>query len=171
LVLRLLADGRVEVNMGVPRHAPADVPLAADAEALSYRLDVEGVAVAFGAVSMGNPHAVLRVDDVATAPVESLGPRLERHPFFPERANIGFLEVRDPHHGKLRVFERGSGETLACGSGACGAAVVGIEQGVLASPVRIDLPGGSLEIRWAGRGSPVFMIGPAATVFEGDITL
>jgi diaminopimelate epimerase len=171
LVLNLLPDGQVRVDMGVPRHAPAEVPLAEAAEAPVYRLDLDVGTVEFGAVSMGNPHAVLRVENLDQAAVETLGPRLERHPFFPERANIGFLEIVDRHHARLRVFERGSGETLACGSGACGAAVVGIEQGFLDSPARIDLPGGSLDICWEGRGTPVLMTGPATTVFEGEIDL
>jgi diaminopimelate epimerase len=171
LLLRHQPDGTVEVEMGVPRHAPAEIPLRAEAEALSYGVAVDGEPWAFGAVSMGNPHAVLRVEDVAGAPVETLGPLLERHELFPERANIGFMQPLDRHHIKLRVFERGSGETLACGSGACAAAVVGILQGCLESPVRVDLRGGSLRIEWAGRGHPVFMRGPAVSVFEGRIEL
>jgi diaminopimelate epimerase len=171
LILRLRDDGTVTVDMGIPRHAPAEIPLRADREAVRYAVEVDGVRWEFGAVSMGNPHAVLRVDDVDSAPVETLGPRLERHPLFPQRANIGFMQIVDRHHVRLRVFERGSGETLACGSGACGAAVAGIEWGDLDSPVRIDLPGGSLDIRWEGRGGPVLMSGPAVTVFEGEIAL
>jgi diaminopimelate epimerase len=171
LILHLLADGSVTVDMGVPRHAPAEIPLLADRESLRYSVQVDGEAWEFGAVSMGNPHAVLRVDDVDQAPVETLGPRLEGHALFPRRANIGFMQVVDRHHVRLRVFERGSGETLACGSGACAAAVVGIEQGVLETPVRVDLPGGTLGISWQGRGRPVLMSGPAAAVFEGEIDL
>jgi diaminopimelate epimerase len=171
LILRLLDDGTVTVDMGVPRHAPAEIPLRAEAEAPSYPVEIDGAAYEFGAVSMGNPHAVLRVDDVDAAPVPSLGPRLESHPLFPARANIGFLQIIDRHHARLRVFERGSGETLACGSGACGAAVVGIERGWLDSPARIDLPGGSLNISWAGRGNSVLMGGPAVVVFHGEIEL
>jgi diaminopimelate epimerase len=169
LVLHLSADGSVTVDMGVPRHAPAEIPLLADREASRYTVEIEGEPFGFGAVSMGNPHAVLRVDCVDSAPVKALGRRLESHPLFPERANIGFMQILDRHHIKLRVFERGSGETLACGSGACGAVVVGIEQGELDSPVRVDLPGGSLNIRWEGRGRPVWMTGPAVAVFEGEI--
>ena len=169
LILRPRPDGSVTVDMGVPRHAPAAIPLLAEAEALSYSVEIEGEAWEFGAVSMGNPHAVLRVGRVDSAPVESLGPILESHPLFPERANIGFMEVVDRQHIRLRVFERGSGETLACGSGACGAVVVGIQRGWLDSPVRVDLPGGSLDIAWAGKGSPVLMSGPAVSVFEGEI--
>lgn len=171
LLLRREADGSITVNMGVPRHKPAEIPLLAERETVSYALDVDGQTWNFGAVSMGNPHAVLQVASVDGAPVPILGPVLESHPLFPERANIGFMQVVDRHHVRLRVFERGSGETLACGSGACAAAVVGIEQGVLDDPVRVDLPGGSLYIRWQGRGHPVYMAGPAVTVFEGMIDL
>lgn len=169
LVLRHRDDGMVTVNMGIPRHAPAEIPLAAEAESPCYGLEIGGESVEFGSVSMGNPHAVLRVADVGQAPVARLGPMLESHPMFPQRANIGFMQIVDRHHARLRVYERGSGETLACGSGACAAAVVGIGQGDLDSPVRVDLPGGSLEIRWQGRASPVFMSGPAVTVFRGEV--
>ena len=169
LILRLREDGLVTVDMGAPRHAPAEIPLLADAEALSYRIELEGTAWEFGAVSMGNPHAVLRVEEVDLAPVANLGSRLESHSLFPEHANIGFMQVVDRHHIRLRVFERGAGETLACGSGACGAVVVGIDNGWLDSPVRVDLPGGRLDIGWKGRGTPVLMSGPAVAVFEGEI--
>ncbi len=171
LVLYVLADGIVRVDMGVPRHDPAEIPLAMEREALRYVAEVQGETWEFGAVSVGNPHAVLRVEDVRLAPVTTLGPRLESHALFPQRANIGFMEVIDRHHIRLRVFERGSGETLACGSGACAAVVVGIDQHVLDSPVRVDLPGGSLEIDWQGRGQPVHLAGPAAIVFQGEIDL
>ncbi|MDD2768276.1 MAG: diaminopimelate epimerase [Methylococcus sp.] len=169
MVLRLEAGGKVCVEMGVPRHAPAEVPLAAAEERLSYVVQAGGIDWAFGAVSMGNPHAVIVVPDIDAAPVERVGSALERHELFPERANIGFMQILGPHHARLRVYERGTGETLACGSGACAAAVVGRLQGVLQDPVRIDLPGGSLDIRWGGRGTPVYMSGPAVTVFEGSI--
>jgi diaminopimelate epimerase len=171
--LRLLHqdNGLVTVNMGIPRHAPAEIPLDSAAEAIFYEIEANGKVWSFGSVSMGNPHAVLRVDNVDQAPVERLGPLLESHPIFPQRANIGFAQVINPHHIRLRVFERGSGETLACGSGACAASVVGIEQGYLRSPVLVDLPGGSLNISWDGRGKPVFMTGPAVCVFEGEIEL
>jgi diaminopimelate epimerase len=171
LVLRHADGGQVLVNMGVPRLAPAGIPMNVEAEQPLYALDIEGQTCSFGAVSMGNPHAVLVVDHVDTAPVESLGPRLESHPLFPERVNVGFMQILDVHHVRLRVFERGSGETLACGSGACAASVVGIEQGLLASPVSVELPGGLLIIEWKGRGHPVYMKGPAKTVFEGTIEL
>lgn len=171
LVLRLSGAGQVTVNMGVPRHAPAEIPLLMPAERFRYTLEIDGRTWTFGAVSMGNPHAVLLVDEVDGAPVETLGPCLENHPTFPERVNVGFMQVVDAHHIRLRVFERGSGETLACGSGACAAAVVGIEQGLSLSPVSVELPGGALSIAWQGRGYPVFMTGPALTVFEGSIEL
>jgi diaminopimelate epimerase len=171
LVLHLVAGDEVLVDMGIPRHAPDQIPLNAEVEADRYVLDLEGERVEFSAVSMGNPHAVLQVASTAKAPVESLGPILESHPLFPERVNVGFLEVVNRHQARLRVYERGSGETLACGSGACAAAVVGIEQGLLESPVDVELPGGHLTINWQGRGFPVMMQGPAVTVFEGEIEL
>ena len=171
LVLRHADADQVVVNMGVPRHAPEEIPLNAPGGQALYAADVDGQTISFGAVSMGNPHAVLLVDDVDSAPVDTLGPTLESHSLFPERVNVGFMQVLDSNHIRLRVFERGSGETLACGSGACAAAVVGIEQGWLASPVSVDLPGGALTIEWQGRGLPVHMKGPAKTVFEGTIEL
>lgn len=171
LVLNLVADNEVLVDMGVPRHAPDQVPLEAVEEAALYTLEVAGEQVRFAAVSMGNPHAVIQVASTASAPVERLGPLLESHSMFPERVNVGFLEVVNRHQARLRVYERGSGETLACGSGACAAAVVGIEQGFLESPVDVELPGGHLIINWQGRGFPVMMQGPAVTVFEGEIEL
>lgn len=171
LVLHLSEDGAVTVDMGVPKHAPGEIPLRVEPEAVRYVVEIDGTRHEFGAVSLGNPHAVLRVEHLEQAPVVALGALLESHPLFPERANIGFMQILDRHHIRLRVFERGSGETLACGSGACAAVVVGIEQGLLGSPVRVTLPGGSLDIRWAGRGCPVVMAGPATTVFLGEITL
>lgn len=171
LVLKFREDGNITVNMGVPRHEPAKIPLLADCEAKSYPIEVEGEPLQIGAVSMGNPHAVLLTDNVDDAPVSTIGPALECHAMFPERVNVGFMQIVDIHHIRLRVFERGSGETLACGSGACGAAVVGIEQGLLKSPVQVDLPGGSLSISWLGRGEVVFMTGSAVTVFEGKIEI
>lgn len=171
LVLNLVGGNEVLVDMGVPRHAPDQIPLKAGEEASLYTLDVAGEQIRFAAVSMGNPHAVLQVESTVKAPVERLGPLLESHAMFPERVNVGFLEVVTRHQARLRVYERGSGETLACGSGACAAAVAGIEQGLLESPVDIELPGGHLTINWQGRGFPVMMQGPAVTVFEGEIEL
>ena len=171
LTLRCLSDQEIEVDMGVPAHEPQEIPLNMPQSASSYRIDLDGASISFAAVSMGNPHLVTEVEDVDRAPVETLGPRLESHPLFPQRVNVGFLEVVNLHSGRLRVFERGAGETLACGSGACAAAVTGIERGVFESPVRISLPGGELVILWEGRGKPVMMRGPATTVFEGEIEL
>jgi diaminopimelate epimerase len=169
LALKLETGGEVTVNMGAPRHAPAEIPLRAAHEAPEYAVALAGNEWRFGALSMGNPHAVLRVDNVDTAPVGTLGPALEAHPLFPERVNVGFMQVVDRGHIRLRVFERGAGETLACGSGACAAVVSGIERGWLDSPVAVDLSGGRLNIAWAGRDQPVWMSGPAVSVFEGRI--
>lgn len=171
LVLQLHNDGLVTVNMGIPRHLPAQVPLQASVQAKLYQLNIDNVEISFGAVSMGNPHAVLIVQDVATAPVNDLGAKLESHPFFPQRANIGFMQIIDRYNINLRVFERGAGETMACGSGACAAAVIGMEQELLDEHVKVTLPGGVLDIRWQGRGKPVFMTGSAVSVFEGCIDL
>lgn len=171
LLLRFHDDGMITVNMGIPRHKPAQIPLQAEQESKFYTVSAADTEKAFGAVSMGNPHAVLQVHDIRTAPVDELGPVLESHPFFPERANIGFMQIIDRRHIQLRVYERGAGETLACGSGACAAVVVGIEQNLLDQRVTVTLPGGALSIEWQGRGHPVYMTGPAVTVFEGTITL
>lgn len=171
LILQLQADGEVTVNMGIPKHAPKEIPLDMPAEQPGYSVSVGGQSIGFGAVSLGNPHAVLTVDDVPSAPVATLGPALEGHAIFPLRANIGFMQIIDRNHIRLRVFERGSGETLACGSGACAAVVVGIEQGLLDDAVGVTLPGGALQVRWNGRGTPVMMTGPAETVFRGEIEL
>jgi len=157
--------------MGAPRLEPAQIPFAATETAVCYPVEVAGRTVELAAVSMGNPHGVLRVDDVDTAPVHELGAQLETHPRFPQKANIGFLQVLDAHQARLRVWERGCGETQACGTGACAAAVAGIRHGWLASPVQIELPGGTLCIEWAGPGQPVLMTGPAVRVFEGQVRL
>jgi diaminopimelate epimerase len=171
LVLTFTDNGLVTVNMGIPKHKPTEIPLLANEEAQTYSVEINGILVEFGAVSMGNPHAVILVDDVTIAPVAKLGKLLESHPLFPERANIGFMQLISRRHIKLRVYERGAGETLACGSGACGAVVVGIEQGLLDNDVTVDLTGGQLAINWAGRGQPVYMTGSATTVFDGKISL
>lgn len=171
LELVLLDDGQVTVNMGVPRLLPEQIPFDAPAQAIHYVLNVNSESVEIGALSMGNPHAVLTVADVATAPVATLGPRIESHVRFPQRVNVGFMQVITRHHIRLRVYERGAGETSACGSGACGAVAVGIVQGVLDNEVRVSLPGGDLVISWAGVGQPLFMTGPATRVFEGQIQL
>jgi diaminopimelate epimerase len=171
LVLRFDDDGLLTVNMGIPQHAPAEIPLQASEESRFYSVIVNGNERGFGAVSLGNPHAVIQVDNINTAPVNEVGKALESHSFFPERANIGFMQVIDRQHIKLRVFERGAGETSACGSGACAAVVVGIEQKQLDTNVNVALPGGDLSIQWQGRGQPVWMTGPAVSVFDGQIVL
>ncbi len=171
LLLCLTEDGLVTVNMGLPRLQPAEIPMAIEQEAEVYNVRINGQDYAFGAVSMGNPHAVLRVDNVATAPVPELGKILESHPLFPERANIGFMQIINRHNIKLRVYERGAAETLACGSGACAAVVIGITQGLLDSSVEVELPGGNLTINWLGQSASVWMTGSATTVFEGVIVL
>jgi diaminopimelate epimerase len=168
---KLEADGRVTVNMGVPVFEPARIPFVADARAATYPLDVEGRNVEIGAVSMGNPHAVQFVADVDTAPVSTEGPLIERHPRFPERVNAGYVQVLSRRKVKLRVYERGAGETLACGTGACAAVVTGIARGLLDSPVKVQTRGGDLEIAWSGEGTDVMMTGPAEAVFEGEIEL
>lgn len=169
LLLYFDSDDLITVNMGVPRHTPVEIPLLADEESRFYTVEVNDTEKAFGAVSMGNPHAVIQVSDIKTAPVAELGQALECHAFFPERVNVGFMQVVDRQHIKLRVFERGAAETLACGSGACAAVVIGIEHNLLDHSVFVELPGGTLTINWQGRGEPVLMTGPATSVFEGQI--
>jgi diaminopimelate epimerase len=171
LRLRLQPEGWVAVDMGQPRLEPAEVPFFATERASRYPIAADGVELQVGVVSMGNPHAVLLVDDVNRAPVAHLGPLLERHGRFPQRANVGFMQIVAPDHIRLRVFERGTGETLACGSGACAAVVVGRLWGRLWPNVRVELPGGELHIHWAGEGEAVTLTGPATTVFEGWIEL
>lgn len=169
--LRVGREGRVTVNMGVPELNPPAIPFAADSRKDTYTVEVDGQEVVLSAVSMGNPHGVLLVDDVDQAPVETLGPRLERHPRFPARANIGFLQIVDRSHARLRVYERGAGETMACGSGACAAVVAGCLRGLLDSRVEVELRGGPLVIEWQGEGATVMMEGPATSVFEGELRL
>lgn len=167
--LSIESNGEVTVNMGVPRFAPRDLPFTAEHEAMFYALDVDGQQLRIGAVSIGNPHAVLVVDDVQAAPVLTLGAAIECHALFPKRVNVGFMRIVNERHIQLRVFERGVGETLACGTGACAAVAVGRKRGVLAERVRVDLPGGSLNILWRGANEPVLMTGPATKVFAGEI--
>ena len=175
IVLNLQGNGLVTVDMGEPHLAAADIPFAPApgeaADALWHEIGLDGASARFSCVNMGNPHAVLVVDDVHRAPVAEWGARLERHPQFPERVNVGFMQVLDAHHIRLRVFERGTGETQACGTGACAAAVVGMRAGLLArqGTVCVSLPGGDLQIEWAA-DNHVLMSGPAATVFEGTVT-
>jgi diaminopimelate epimerase len=164
-------DGQITVDMGVPRLDPADIPFDAPAFAARYPLDVDGLHLEIAALSMGNPHAVLQVDDIETAPVQELGPAIERHPRFPQHVNAGFMQVVDPATVRVRVFERGAGETLACGSGACAAVVAGRLWEQLEARVKVVLKGGILVISWAGSGTPVLMTGPAATVYQGRIEL
>ena len=164
-------SGQVRVNMGVPKFEPADIPFLAETSALSYGIDLDGAQYHISIVSMGNPHAVLLVDDIGSAPVETIGPLLESHPRFPQRVNVGFMEHRGRDRIALRVYERGAGETLACGTGACAAVVSGIRQNSLDPEVTVELKGGQLVISWAGEGEPVWMTGPAETVYEGVINL
>ena len=163
--------GTVSVRMGVPRLEPDEIPIASRRRAASYRLDVDGEEVRFAAVSMGNPHAVVPVLDVAVAPVTRLGPALQAHPFFPESVNVGFAQPLSSDRLRLRVFERGVGETRACGSGACAAVVAGRLNGDLDASTRVELPGGTLEVGWKGEGEAVWMTGPTAWVFDAEIEL
>jgi diaminopimelate epimerase len=170
LSLSPAGDGRYSVDMGLPRLQPNEIPFDAPARAPRYTLTLDnGAIVELGAASMGNPHAVLLVDDVDTAPVAEIGGLLQRHPAFGQSVNVGFLQVLSPQQARLRVFERGVGETLACGSGACAAAVVGRLWGLLDARVVLQLRGGELVIEWEGEGRPVLMTGPAETVFKGEI--
>jgi diaminopimelate epimerase len=164
-------DGQISVDMGVPRLEPADVPFVAPRRETTYTLDVLERQLEIAVVSMGNPHAVLLVDDIETAPVVSLGPAIENHPRFPERVNVSFMQVVKNDCIRLRVFERGAGETLACGSGACAAVVAGHLWGQLTENVKVILNGGELVVSWAGEGQPVLMTGPATTVYQGRIEL
>ena len=164
-------DDQVTVNMGTPRFVPADIPIASTQQQTLYDIAINNTNVQFGAVSIGNPHAVITVDNIDEAPVEQLGPILENHAFFPERANIGFMQVMNRQHLRLRVFERGAGETLACGTGACAAMVVARQQNLIDSKTTVTLPGGDLSISWQGDDTPVMMTGPADYVYEGKITL
>jgi diaminopimelate epimerase len=164
--------------MGGPILEPERVPFNANGlqgkpenDDLLWPLEIQGRTVWISVVSMGNPHAVQVVDDTQSAPVLNEGPAIERHVRFPKRVNAGFMQIVDRHHIKLRVFERGSGETLACGSGACAAVVAGIRRGLLDSPVRVSTHGGELSIAWTGKGTPVMMTGPAVSVFEGEIEI
>jgi diaminopimelate epimerase len=168
---QLLDGNLVTVEMGIPRLEAAAVPFITQAPGPVYTLDVDGGQIEINVVSMGNPHAVLLVDDVTRAAVERLGPLIERHERFPQRVNVGFMEIEDRAHIRLRVYERGAGETLACGSGACAAVVAGRQRGLLDDRVSVELPGGHLLIQWEGDGQSVAMTGPATLVFEGTIAL
>ncbi|VAW60081.1 Diaminopimelate epimerase [hydrothermal vent metagenome] len=171
IVLALQSNGEVTVNMGVPQFAPESLPFEAASRALNYELQTSKGLLVVGAVSMGNPHVVLEVEDIDTAPVASLGAEIEQHPRFPERVNAGFMQIISPEAIRLRVYERGAAETLACGTGACAAVAVGKLQGKLADVVKVSLPGGELVIRWKTESEPLYMTGPASHVFEGAIIL
>jgi diaminopimelate epimerase len=172
IVPRLEADGRVTVQMGVPVFDPERVPFVAREQALTYAIELRGKTVTASVLSMGNPHVVQVVPDVSQAPVESEGPELESHPRFPERVNAGYMQIVGPRRVRLRVYERGAGETLACGTGACAAVVAGIRRGLLEREnIEVETRGGELVISWPREGEPVLMTGPAVTVFEGEIEL
>ncbi len=169
ITLALQQDGLVTVNMGAPRFQPNQIPFSAEAETLQYLLTLNNQSVKIAVASMGNPHAVTLVQNVDTYDVKGIGPQIESHARFPEHVNAGFMQVLNAHEIRLRVYERGSGETLACGTGACAAVVSGIRLGELQSPVLVHTRGGDLNISWAGSDNPVMMTGPAEIVFEGEI--
>jgi diaminopimelate epimerase len=171
VIPKLEEDGEVTVNMGVPKFEPREIPFIAQQRAPTYALRLDDKQVEISVVSMGNPHAVRVVSDLDNAPVLTEGPLIEKHSRFPQRVNAGYMEIIDPHHIRLRVYERGAGETLACGTGACAAAVAGIQRGVLESPVKVSFFTGDLFIRWEGENQPVWMTGPAVAVFDGEIEL
>ena len=168
---RLEADDEVTVDMGAPVFEAKRIPFVTDSDAIVQPLDVDGETVMITALSMGNPHAVQIVADVDAAPVATQGPKIEAHPRFPQRVNAGYMQVLDRERIRLRVYERGAGETLACGTGACAAVVAGIRRGLLEPSVRVAVRGGELTIAWAGADNPVFLTGPAVTVFEGEVDL
>ncbi len=168
---RLEQDGRVTVNMGAPIFDPARIPFDGGSGEVSETLEIAGEMLNISALSMGNPHAVQVVEDIERAPVKEAGPLIEYHLRFPKRVNAGFMQVMDRHNLRLRVYERGTGETLSCGTGACAAVVAGIRRGLLDSPVNVATRGGTLTIAWDGDGAPVLMTGPAITVFSGEINL
>ena len=167
----LHADGTVSLDMGVPNFDPASLPFEASREADIYPLRIGEQELQIGAVSMGNPHAVIQVANVHAAPVDTLGPAVENHSRFPRRTNVGFMEVVGPEHIRLRVYERGAGETQACGTGACGAVAVGRRLGLLQEKVQVDAPGGRMTVSWAGPGEHLWLTGPAVSVFEGTVEL
>jgi diaminopimelate epimerase len=171
MTMHLEANKLVRVDMGIPQLDPAQIPFQAEGPAARYDIDVAGETYQVAAVSMGNPHTLLQVDDVDTAPVETLGPALECHSRFPNRVNVGFMQIVDRNTIKLRVFERGVGETQACGSGACAAAVAAIQQELVDSSVTVQLSGGDLNIRWQGENKPLLMTGPAVSVFHGRVRI
>lgn len=169
--LKLQSDQMVKVNMGLPLLNPKDIPFLVEQQKILYEISAENFKLSISAVSMGNPHAVLEVDDVCSASVQSLGQAIGSHHLFPKQVNVGFMQIVNSHEINLRVYERGVGETLACGSGACAAVVAGQLQGLLGSPVTVNLTGGSLTIEWLGDGHPVIMTGPATLVYHGQINV
>lgn len=169
--LRALQNNEVEVDMGAPEFEPEKIPFAATARQQSYALLIDNTELEIGSVSMGNPHAVLRVESTSQSEVERLGPLIESHADFPQHVNVGFMQIVSEKEIKLRVYERSVGETLACGTGACAAVVYGISRSWLSDPVTVALPGGKLSVSWAGEGQPVIMTGPTAVVFEGSIKI
>ncbi|WP_133408541.1 diaminopimelate epimerase [Parashewanella tropica] len=171
MTLRLERDGQVTVNMGVPIFDPQRIPFKAKQTENIYLLQAQEQTFLCGAVSMGNPHCVIEVDDIETAPVDEIGAILSKHERFPKGVNVGFMQIISPDHIKLRVYERGAQETLACGSGACAAVAIGQRQNKLKHVVRVDLPGGRLKIAWDGEGKPLWMTGPAQHVYDGNIQL
>ena len=171
IIPRLEANGEVSVNMGMPKFEPQQIPFITEKRAMTYSIGIDGRQVEISAVSLGNPHAVQLVEDVDGAPVITEGALIENHPSFPKRVNAGYMQVVDRTHIRLRVYERGAGETLACGTGACAAVVIGIERGLLQSTVQVNMSGVELTVRWEGEGQPVWMTGPAVTVFDGEIEL
>jgi diaminopimelate epimerase len=171
IIAHVRDDGYVSLDMGIPNFDPKSLPFMAEAVSDSYVLDVNGQSQSIGAVSMGNPHAVIMVDDVATAPVERLGAAIEVHPRFPNRVNVGFMHVATRNQIDLRVFERGVGETQACGTGACAAVAIGRKRNLLDESVKVNLPGGQLVINWQGEGQPLWMTGPAARVYTGQVEI
>ena len=164
-------DGLITANLGCPVFSPEQVPMKAEKEQIEYTLLLNGTKVRFGALSMGNPHAVIQVDDVRSAPVSDWGAAMQADPSFPDRVNVGFMQIVNAGEIRLRVFERGAGETQACGSGACAAVVHGIRMGELDNKVTVYLPGGKLKVSWMENNAPVWLGGPTATIFEGSIRL
>lgn len=171
LELALKPNHQVAVQMGIPNFVPNKIPFLVDKQAEQYVIVLGDEEFFVGAVNVGNPHVVLIVDDVKSAPVATLGPMLESHALFPERVNVGFMQIINSQHIKLRVYERGAGETLACGSGACAAVVVGCIQNLLDREVKVDLPGGQLTVMWNGIDEPVWLIGPGEKIFDGEYFL
>jgi diaminopimelate epimerase len=171
IIPKLESNGEVTVNMGPPKFEPYEIPFIAEKRTTTYPLDINGKQVEISALSMGNPHAVQLVPDIDQAPVVTEGALIEGHVRFPQRVNAGYFQVIDRHHIRLRVYERGAGETLSCGTGACAAVVAGIQRGLLESPVTVRFRNGDLDVSWEGKNRPVWMTGPAVAVFEGEIEL